>query len=108
MVHKKVGSIPSPVTVSKLDMLSLSDKALKLFMYYLSLPSYNSPTMELATNYLHWSPAKYKSAKKELIEKNYIITKKNSIKGGGSRYDYYIGKIAVTEYKAMMEVSYDS
>lgn len=108
MVHKKVGSIPSPVTVSKVDILTLSDRALVLYMYYLSLPSYNSPTMELATDYLCWSPAKYKSAKKELVEKGYITTKKNSVKGGGSRYDYYIGKIAVKEYKAMMEYKYDN
>lgn len=108
MVHKKVGSIPSPITVSQNDMAELSDKALKLYMYYLSLPSYNNPTMELALGYLHWSPAKYKSAKKELVDKDYITTKKNSVKGGGSRYDYYIGKIAVMEYKAMMEVSYDN
>lgn len=108
MIHKKVGSIPSPVTVAKADILQLSDRALVLYMYYLSLPSHNSPTMELAINYLHWSPAKYKSAKKELVEKEYITTKKNSVRGGGSRYDYFIGKVAVVEYKAMLEVIYGS
>lgn len=108
MVHKKVGNIPSPITVSQVDMLQLSDKALVLYMYYLSLPSYNSPTMELAIGYLHWSPAKYKSAKKELVTSGYIATKKNSVRGGGSRYDYFIGKVAVVEYNAMREISYDN
>ena len=98
MVHKKVGSIASPVTVAKADILQLSDRALVLYMYYLSLPSHSNPTMGLATDYLHWSPAKYKSAKKELVVKGYIATKKHSIKGGGSEYDYFIGKVAVTNY----------
>lgn len=97
MVIKKVAKSTYPLTVGKEDILRLSDGALKLYMYFLSLPFNTNPTMELAIDYLGWSDKKYKRCKKELVDNYYIFTKKNSVKGGGSAYDYYVGKVAVAE-----------